>query len=310
MNDRLAVTQHPDEAPAAPPPPEKAPVVRRKLWDEETTRSRLGEEGYAWFVERAERGIARCPHCKGSGSVSARDSIGIRPGISVSCACEPCGANIGRLIDFTKAYFDTVPPAYRRFTLRTLEPYAASSVPTERQGNVIQTVNANPDKSYAFFGRPGAGKTVLSTALYSEMLFRQFMRPHPPWKWFPLRRMSVRNLLEQHADYATRRRNPEWTDLDSVINAPDVTVNKIVYVRRSGDVFRLFLEDMNGGDLNASSRAVLFEVINSLHENAGQFVITSNLAIPEFKRQYGEDLFWRIAHHCTVIDLSGETANR
>ena len=109
---------------------------------------------------------------------------------------------------------------------------------------------------------------------------------------------------EQHADYAIRRRNPEWTDLDSVINAPDVTVNKIVYVRRSGDVFRLFLEDMNGSDLNASSRAVLFEVINSLHENAGQFVITSNLAIPEFKRQYGEDLFWRIAHHCTEAGLA------
>ena len=55
MSDRLTVAHHGNEAPTAPLPPEKAPVVRRKLWHEETTRSLLGEEGYAWFVESAER---------------------------------------------------------------------------------------------------------------------------------------------------------------------------------------------------------------------------------------------------------------
>jgi DNA replication protein DnaC len=168
------------------------------------------------------------------------------------------------------------------------------------------TLKANPDKSYAFFGSPGAGKTVVSTALYSEMLFRQFMRPHPRWKWFPVRRISVNKMLDQHAEYAIRRNDPDWTDLDRTLNAPDVTADKIRAVTQTGDKYRLFLEDMNGGDVTLTSRAILFEVVNALYENEGQLVITSNLTPAEFKRQYGEDLFWRIAKHCTVVNLFDE----
>jgi hypothetical protein len=53
-------------------------------------------------------------------------------------------------------------------------------------------------------------------------------------------------------------------------------------------------------------RAALFDVLNTLHENEGQLVITSSLTVPEFRRQYGENLFWRTAKHCTVIDLFSE----
>jgi len=37
-------------------------------------------------------------------------------------------------------------------------------------------------------------------------------------------------------------------------------------------------------------------------------VITSNLTPAEFKRQYGEDSSWRIAKHCTVVNLFDEAA--
>ena len=306
MSNDLVELQQLDQVPAASPSPQKAPVVRRKLWDENATKSRLGAAGYAWFVERPEEGITKCKHCKGSGSVVAPGSTGILPGFPVSSACEVCGSNIESLIDFTRIYFDTVPPAYRRFTLRTLQPYLPSPVPVEQQANVMGTLKANPDKSYAFFGSPGAGKTVVSTALYSEMLFRQFMRPHPRWKWFPVRRISVNKMLDQHAEYAIRRNDPDWTDLDRTLNAPDVTADKIRAVTQTGDKYRLFLEDMNGGDVTLTSRAILFEVVNALYENEGQLVITSNLTPAEFKRQYGEDLFWRIAKHCTVVNLFDE----
>ena len=67
---------------------------------------------------------------------------------------------------------------------------------------------------------------------------------------------------------------------------------------------------MNGGDVTVTSRATLFEVVNTLYENEGQLVITSNLPPAELKHQYGEDLFWRIAKHCTVVNLFDEAAKK
>lgn len=302
----LELPRHREEAPASATAKSKAPVVRRTLWDETTTRSQLGEEGYAWFVERAERNLPKCPQCNGSGSVMMPDPIGLRRGLLVTTACPVCSTYVENLTGFTKMYFEVVPPAYRRFTFRTLQPYPASPVPTERQEGVIAALKANPDKSYAFFAPAGAGKTVFATALFSEMLYRQYTRPHLRWKWFPVRRISIKKMLDQHADYAIRRNDPDWTDLDRTLNAPDVTADKIRAVTQTGEEYRLFLEDMNGGDLTVTSRAILFEVVNTLYENEGQLVITSNLTPAEFKRQYGEDLFWRIAKHCTVIDLFSE----
>jgi DNA replication protein DnaC len=259
------------------------------LWNEHETKSLLGESGYSWFVQRAEREIAKCKH---SGSVPIR--------------CQVCTAKAQTLIAFTKVYFDTVPLKYRHITLRTLQPYPSSPVPLERQAHVIGTLKADPNKSYAFFGPPGSGKTVWATTLYSEMLYRQYTEPRPRWKWFPVRRTSITKMVEQHADYAVRRNNPDWTDLDRRLNAPDVTADKIRAVTQTGDKYHLFLEDVNGGDLTATSRAILFEVVNAVYENEGQLVITSNLTPAEFKRQYGEDLYWRIVEHCTIVNLFDE----
>jgi DNA replication protein DnaC len=60
---------------------------------------------------------------------------------------------------------------------------------------------------------------------------------------------------------------------------------------------------MNGGEGTDRRRADLFDVINAIYENDGQLVITSNLTPAEFKRQYGDDLFWRITERCTVVEV-------
>ena len=278
-------------------------TLKKVLWDENTTKSRLGDNGYEWFVNRAERRIANCTDCNGSGTVMMPDPIGIwRIGL-VSTTCPNCDEFVGGLIAFTKAYFETVPPAYRHITLRTLEPTPQSPVPLERQADIIAVLKANPDKIYAFFGKPGASKTVWATALYAEILYRQYMRPHPRWKWFPVIHLSLKKMLDQHAEYAIRRNDPDWTDLDRTLNAPDVTADKIRAVTQTGDKYRLFLEDMNGGEGTDRRRADLFDVINAIYENDGQLVITSNLTPAEFKRQYGDDLFWRITERCTVVEV-------
>jgi hypothetical protein len=102
MSDNLAVLQQTGEFPGQ----DKAPQVRRKLWDESATKSRLGEEGYAWFVECAERNLPKCPQCNGSGSVTMPDPIGIRRGLLVTTTCPVCSAYVENLTAFTKTYFE------------------------------------------------------------------------------------------------------------------------------------------------------------------------------------------------------------
>jgi hypothetical protein len=296
MSESLAAIPQTDKSPEQG----KAPRVGRKLWDESAMKAQLGDEGYAWFVERAERKISDCATCNGSGSVVVPDPSGLRRGFPLTTECPACSTYVGNLAAFREMYLQVVPRAYRRFTFRTLQPYPASPVPIERQEEVIAALKANPDKSYAFFAPACAGKTVFATALFSEMLYRQFTRSHPHRNWFPVRRISAKSLLDQHTRWLNGR-HPENLE-------PDVTSRKIAEATKAGQTYRLFLEDANGED-SAARRAALLDVLNSLHENEGQLVITSSLTVPDFRREYGENLFWRIAQRCTVIDLFGEKEN-
>jgi hypothetical protein len=133
------------------------------------------------------------------------------------------------------------------------------------------------------------------------MLYLQYTRPHLRWNWFPVRRISTKALLDQHSRWVNGRHSENAE--------PEVTSRKIAEATKAGQTFRLFLEDMNGED-SAARRAALLDVLNTLHENEGQLVITSSLTVSEFRRQYRENLFWRIIQHCTVIDLFSEKENR
>ncbi|MGB7437445.1 MAG: hypothetical protein WBR26_22865 [Candidatus Acidiferrum sp.] len=307
--DPLELPRHREETPASATEKSKAAVVRRTLWGETTTKSQLGEECYAWFVERAERNLPKCPYCKGSGTVMTPDPIGIWRGVLVSERCPNCSAFVERLIAFTMAYFHNVPPAYRHCVLRTLEPFVEAVVSADRQAEIIAMLKNNPDKGYAFFGPPKAGKTVWTYALYAEMLYRYHMNDNGSMR-VPVRRTTTKRMLDQHSDYNVCRKNPEWTEVDRIVNAPDVTADKIRDVSKTGRKYRLFLDDMKGWDVSATSIGTLSEVLNTLEENEGQLVVATNLTIAEFKSKYGEALFWRISKLCTVVDLFDEAHKR
>jgi hypothetical protein len=294
MSDHLAADKSPEQ--------NKAPQVRRKLWDENETKSRLGEEGYAWFLERAERNLSKCSQCNGSGTAMVPYPIGIRRGELVPDTCPNCRVFVEGLIAFTRTYFQTVPPAYRHCVLRKLEPSTESVVTTERQAEIIAMLKSEPERGYAFFAPPKAGKTVWSVALYAEMLLRYHMNDNGSLR-FPVRRTTIKCMLDQHSDYNVCRKNPERTEVDRRLNAPDVTADKIRVVSNTGRKYHLFLDDMNGWDVSATSIGTLSEVLNTLEENEGQLVIASNLPIAEFKSKYGEALFWRIDKLCKVVDL-------
>jgi len=301
MNGNLATDKSPEQ--------DRAPQVKRKLWDENETKSRLGEEGYAWFVERAERHLSKCSQCNGSRTTMVPCPIGVRRDVLVSDTCPNCKACVERLIAFARTYFQTVPPAHRHCVLRKLEPSTESIVPPERQAEIIAMLKNEPERGYAFFAPPKAGKTVWSVALYAEMLLRYHIHDNGSLR-FPVRRTTIKRMLDQYSDYNVCRKNPEWTELDRRLNAPDVTADKIRVVSNTGRKYRLFLDDMNGWDVSATNIGTLSEVLNTLEENEGQLVIASNLPIAEFKSKYGEALFWRIDKLCKVVDLFDEAHKR
>src|SRR5271156_4136938 len=143
------------------------------IWNEEQLREEVGVDGYEWFVTKAMPRIAACPYCQGSGVVTIPNDLlndtwagqGKVTNFTKIESCRMCYEYVERLTVFVKIWVKTIPPAYRKFFLRTLQPCEGLSVPVERQRVVIDAIRANPDQGYAFFGPPQAGKTVMTTAL-------------------------------------------------------------------------------------------------------------------------------------------------
>lgn len=284
------------------------------IWNEEQLREELGVDGYGWFVEKAMPRLAACPYCQGSGKVTVPNDVlnetwakeGRITNFTKMEACRFCHEYLSRLTMFVKIWVKTVPPAYRKFTLRTLQPMEGLSVPLERQRQVIDFIRANPDQGFAFFGKPRVGKTVMTTALYTEALWNETVRA-PQYdlkaqKYFPVWRISTKKLLDEHTDWSMHRNDPE-PDFGPGIPYPTVTVEKIAYISQHGRTPRLFLEELDKVKETDARRYNLFEILNAIHDYDGVLVVNSNLTLIEFAQQFGEDFAWRIKESCKVVDL-------
>src|ERR1035437_8229255 len=110
----------------------------RQLWNDSLSK-RLGDEGYAWFVDRGSRQIAKCTVCNGTGAVEAEKKSNGSPAYTQHKDCGYCARYVHRLEQFTFSYFEGVPAAYRKHTLSQLKPYAgtAKAVSLERQQAIL-----------------------------------------------------------------------------------------------------------------------------------------------------------------------------
>jgi hypothetical protein len=284
------------------------------IWNEEELKEEFGVDGYAWFVEKAMPRLTSCPYCHGSGSVTIPNDIlnetwakeGKTTNFMRSEACRSCYEYIAKLTMFVKAWVKTVPPAYRRFLLRTLQPIDGLSISVERQRQVIDYIRANPEQGYAFFGPPQAGKTVMTTALYTEALWNETVRA-PQYdikaqKYFPVWRISVKKLLDEHTDWSMRRNEPE-PDFGPGVQYPTVTVEKIAYTRKHGRTPRLFLEELDKVKDTEARQYNLFEILNAMHDYSGVLVVNSNYTTEEFSKHLGDEYAWRIKESCKIVNL-------
>src|ERR1035438_3351244 len=111
-------------------------TMTRQLWSEDSLSRRLGGEGYAWFVDRAQRQIAKCTVCGGKGEVEAEPYRGGGGAVYARHQnCHSCSLYVRRLEEFSYAYFQCVPAAYRKHILSLLQPYEGTQgvVSMERQ---------------------------------------------------------------------------------------------------------------------------------------------------------------------------------
>jgi hypothetical protein len=284
----------------------------RQLW-RDSVKERLGEEGYPWFVERVKKHTADCSVCKGTGSVPKEPRKHDLPSpFPQTENCPYCSVFVCRLEEFAITYFLRMPAAYRKYTLKGLQPYDGTTgvVSLERQQIILDRLRADPESGWLFFGPPHAGKTVWTTALYAHNLYRYFMgtslsaetdRQKTKGKtavW----RIKAKELLDQHTEWSIRRADKD-EDGDYTAPVPDITAEKIRKYRRMGVCSKLYLEEIDKVSLTEARTANLFEIIDTLHEEGGVVVINSNLTPEEFTVRFGEQFTWRINENSKVINL-------
>lgn len=287
------------------------------IWNEEQLREEFGVDGYAWFVAKAMPRIAACPYCQGSCKVSVPNDIlnetwakeGKTTNFTKVEVCRSCYEYIARLTTFVKVWIRTVPPAYQKFTLRTLQPKEGLSITVERQRTVMDYARNHSDEGYAFFGPPQAGKTVLTTALYTEALWNETVRApqydYKAQKFFPVWRISAKKMLDEHTAWSMHCNDKEPESGPYILGTPQptVSVEKIAYVRQHGRVPRLFLEEFDKVKETEARRYNLFEILNAIHDYNGVLVVNSNYTLKEFADEFGDDLAWRIKESCKIVNL-------
>ncbi|HVO78839.1 MAG TPA: hypothetical protein VMT39_02365 [Candidatus Bathyarchaeia archaeon] len=260
----------------------------------------LCEKDQQWLDEFVAKyqanATAACPACKGSGKVEDNDLP-----ITRMVTCCDCGVKRWTRVAAEQRLLN-IPSEYRGFTLDTLGPSPLSKLPPDRQARVIDHLKSHRADGYAFFGPPAIGKTVWTTALYSQALWDLLRAGEPQrWKHFPVWRISAKRLLDEHTEYAAAQFDD---DLDRMFERPTVTAEKITHVRSGQEQTpRLFLEEIDKTKETEARRANLFSVLDALMASGGQLVVNSNLRPREFSERFGEDLWWRLQKTCTVMDL-------
>lgn len=217
--------------------------------------------------------------------------------------------NISRLDEFIKRY---VPPLYRDFRLKLLQPSNKSRVPLKRQQEILDMIRANPGGSYAFFGPPGTSKTTICTALFIHMLELFLESPQAARsqaiKYFPIIRISAKALLDQFTDYAMHKHDildPDSGELP--VSMPVISRERVVHWTNT-EIVRphLFLEEIDKIKETESRRTNLFEVVDAIYEHKGQLVVNTNMTPAEFGQVFGPDFARRIGEMCTVVNLFEE----
>jgi len=217
-------------------------------------------------------------------------------------------------------YLDrTIPPKYRGFNLRYLQPSDKSRLSLEEQAALYEELGAHPLDGWAFFAPAGYSKTVCSTVLYREAVFANLMewwtkmyakddyqsfewpknagfytgKPEPEVPRIYVWRKSVPDLLQQHFDMF----NAE--DRENAVK-PDITAEKIQQGIDKGLTPRVFLEEIDKVKPSEFSINQIFRLFDVIDRNECQLVIDTNLSRQQFTDVFGEPIARRVKENCHI----------
>jgi hypothetical protein len=162
----------------------------------------------------------------------------------------------------------------------------------ERHAEIIEAVKARKKDSFIFIGPPRVGKTCLMMALLREAGRRwahaTWLKGGTPWPavWY----YHASTLLREHVAYVTQgTANPETAE------PPGVTVAAIKSAVRNGHTPSLFLDDLHKVGPTPFQLETLHDLIDTMHENGGQIVVSTNEDQPWFQERWGKtnaDAIW------------------
>lgn len=154
-----------------------------------------------------------------------------------------------------RAQLAMVPPAFSNPKLSRLKPRADLH---PRQANVIAAVQANPNDSYAFYGRNQTGKSHLAWAIFRHVVASRRSAVA----------CTVRDLLSEF------RRVEIGVPDGETLKSPRVTAEQL---RKPGKPWLLFLDEFEKARPSEFASEQLFNLLDAAKSFNHQIVITSNL---------------------------------
>lgn len=252
--------------------------------------------GREFFAERTERFFDACGTCGGTCFMPGDPNSKLLSDRATH-SCPDCWSYAWRMREFCNKFFGTVPPRFQGCIWSQLKPSTKSVLPPDVQREHMDWLKQHPGNSVALFGPAGTGKSTWMTAQYAQACWWETTQDLA-LTGTVVYRMTTKALLDQFTQYAMH-----GSDYDDPAPKPRLSRERIEHVTKLGGSIHLFLEEVDKVNQTDARMANLFEVVDALYENMGQLVISSNLTLPQFTKQFGEIFVRRIAEMCRVIDL-------
>ena len=171
-----------------------------------------------------------------------------------------------------------------------LTPYPYTGVAVERQQIIWDTLKANPLDSFILSGAPGVGKTTFARGL--ESLARAAC-----WKNFAVYSQTA----AKYQSDATAAKNGKH--VSGLVN-PDSFDNP------HGIRWAVYLDDVDKITDSTFISKTMFDLLNAICDErkpitlpVTQLVLTTNLNKEEFKKRFGDHVWWRLAKHCRWVSV-------
>jgi DNA replication protein DnaC len=223
--------------------------VNADLWNDEVEQSVLSGES--------------CPVCRGG---EYREFIyrGTKTNFYF-CRTDRCYCVIYKKFD---RMLQKIPLRFRGLSLKTLAPCTESLLLPDIQAEEIAFLKAHYNESFTFLGPPGTSKST-----YASVILRAAMRQAAKKDYgeTSIWRIDGGHFLESEVAFSCATFEAKETFVH------DITVDEINKAARRGLRPVVLIEEIDKRRPTDFNTDLLGRVVNSLYENKGQLIVTSNL---------------------------------